>query len=213
MQDKWRLINGAELYDLRADPGQRTDTAAENPAVVEGLRHAYDVWWDMVSEQFGRDIPIALGQDQEPVKLTTHDLRNEACDVAWNHRQVREAKIVSGFWAVDVRQAGAYQVELRRWPEETGYEIAAGIDGDDVPWRKDCIKASDASHYSGGVAIPIRWARLTVGGAGYHEEIPTDNAAIVFEVDLEKGPDRLSAAFYDQSERAIAPYYVYVRRV
>ena len=213
MRNKWRLVNGAELYDVRADPGQRADISAQHPDVVAALRQAYDSWWDMVSEQFDRDIPIALGRDQEPVKLTTHDLRNEACDVVWNHRQVREAKVVSGFWAVDVRHAGPYQIELRRWPQETGYEITAGIDGDDVPWRKDCIKPADASHYSGGVAIPIRWARLTIGGTSYHREVPADNTAAVYEVDLQEGADRLSAAFYDEAERVIAPYYVYVRQV
>ena len=212
MRDKWRLINGTELYDMRSDPGQRSDIAADHPDVVDGLRQAYDAWGDVVSQQFDKDVPIALGQDAQPVKLTTHDLRNEASDVAWNHRQVREAKVVSGFWAVDVRAAGSYEIELRRWPEETAYEIAAGIDGDDVVWRKDCIRPSDAPHYSGGVAIPICWARLTVGGTTHQQEVPPDAVAAVFNVDLERGGDRLVAAFYDQVTRVIAPYYVYVRK-
>ena len=212
MRENWRLVNGNELYDLRTDPGQKADIAAENPDIVGELRSAYDRWWELVSDQFDRDTPIALGQDGEPVKLTTHDLRNEACDVAWNQRQVRQAKVASGFWSVDIRTAGAYEIELRRWPEETDHEVTAGIDGDDVPWRKDCIRPADATHYSGGVAIPIQWARLRLGGETYNQEVASTATGVVFKVQLTEGPDHLSAAFYDQAERAMAPYYVYVRR-
>jgi len=31
MTDRWRLINGKELYDLPRDPGQSRDVAAEYP--------------------------------------------------------------------------------------------------------------------------------------------------------------------------------------
>ena len=49
---RWQLIspNGGaqpkwQLYDVKADPGQQTDVAAENPAVVQQLAAAYDQWW------------------------------------------------------------------------------------------------------------------------------------------------------------------------
>lgn len=45
---------------------------------------------------------------------------------------MREGKAVAGYWAVDVRTAGTYSIELRRWPAETGYALSAGIEGDDV---------------------------------------------------------------------------------
>ncbi len=37
-----------QLFDLRNDPGQRRDVAAEHPDVVERLETAYDLWWEEV---------------------------------------------------------------------------------------------------------------------------------------------------------------------
>jgi arylsulfatase A-like enzyme len=213
MKSKWRLINGTQLYDLHTDPGERTDIADKHPEMVHELRAEYEKWWDVVSKQYDRDVPIAIGKDEEPVTLTTHDIRNESCAAAWNQRMVRQGSIVSGFWAIDVRRAGSYAIEMRRWPEETGYPVTTGIEGDDIEWRKDCIRESDTPHYSGGVALNIRWARLEVGGRSYHREVDEGSAAVVFPASLLKGRDRLFAAFYDESERTIAPYYVYVRKI
>jgi len=37
-----------ELYDLKADPGEKNDTAAQHPDVVKRLEATYDKWWDEV---------------------------------------------------------------------------------------------------------------------------------------------------------------------
>jgi len=49
---RWQLIspNGGaqpkwQLYDVKADPGQQTDVAVQNPEVVKQLAAAYDQWW------------------------------------------------------------------------------------------------------------------------------------------------------------------------
>ena len=41
MSDKWRLINGKELYDITRDPGQDKDIAKSNPAKVATMRGYY----------------------------------------------------------------------------------------------------------------------------------------------------------------------------
>ena len=210
MRGPWRLLHGLELYHLGDDPGQRHDIAAAHPEVVAELRAGYERWWELVSEQFDRDVPMAIGRDAEPVLLTTHDLRNEACNGAWNQAQVRQGHVAAGYWAIDVRRSGNYRIELRRWPEDAGYALDAGIDGDDVEWRRDAIQEQHTAHYSGGVALPIGWAALTVGGSRHHLETPSGDTAAVFEVALEAGPDRLSAAFHDRLERTIGSYYVTV---
>ena len=213
MKRRWRLVNGRELYELDSDPGQRRDIASEHPEVVAELRQDYEIWWKNISEQFDRDVPIVLGKDEEEVKLTTHDIRNEACNAVWNHRQVRAGQVASGYWAVDIRQPGRYEIELRRWPEETGYALTASIDGDDSNWRRDSIKPEDAPAYEGGVALAIQWAQLTIGGTNYQAEVDPTGTSARFAVDLTTGPDQLFAAFHDHTERSIAPYYVYVRRL
>ena len=213
MRGRWRLIDGRELYDLNEDPGQRQDIAASRPDMVADLRAAYDDWWELVSEQFDRDEPIALGGDDQAVKLTTHDIRNEACSAVWNQRQVRAGQVTSGYWAVDVREAGRYRVELRRWPEETGYALTAGIEGDDSGWYRAGIQPGDAPAYEGGVALALGWARLSIGGQHCQQEVDPAATGAIFEIDLAAGPDRLCASFHDHLERSIAPYYVYVQRL
>jgi len=211
MKQRWRLVNGTELYDLATDPGQRTDIADSHPDVVADIRAGYEKWWHIVSEQFDRDIPFVIGATDETVRLTTHDIRNETAITAWHQVQVRRGNAVSGWWEVDVREAGRYAFELRRWPEEAGYAIADGIEGDDVEWRRDIIVPERADRHSGGVALDIRWAQLTIQGKNYQAEVDGTKASATIEVDLTEGPDHLFAAFHDRKERTIAPYYIYIK--
>ena len=69
----------------------------------------------------------------------------------------------------------AYEIELRRWPEETGYALQAGIDGDDSNWRRDSIKPSDAHYYESGEAIPVQWAQVEIDGTARQCEIASDD--------------------------------------
>jgi arylsulfatase len=42
------LVNNKELYDLKADPGEKKNVIAEHPEVVAKFRAAYDQWWSDV---------------------------------------------------------------------------------------------------------------------------------------------------------------------
>ena len=213
MREKWRLVNGTELYDLTVDPGQRSDVSTAYPGIVESMRQGYEAWWDLVSPQFDADIPIAVGTDDKTVRLTTHDVRNEQCNCAWNQGQVRTGYIVSGYWEVDVKQSGNYEIEFRRWPTEAGHAVAAGIEGDDVEWRPEYIQERDWKMYTGGVALSIRWAQLRLGGRTHYAEVDPESIGSLFSVNLDKGIDHLYASFHDKRMRTIAPYYIYVRKL
>ncbi len=212
MQGRWRLVNGCELYDLDADPGQRRNIIDSHPGRVPAFRAAYEAWWETVSGQFDRDCPFALGETEETVCLTTHDIRNEAGDTAWNQGHVRRGLAVSGYWAVDVRSAGTYTIELRRWARSTGYRITSGIDGDDSGWRQDCADPRCDHLYTGGKALGLRWARISLAGLECHAEIDPDSDHAAFQVDLPEGETQLYAAFFDKEERTIAPYYIYITK-
>jgi len=45
---RFTLVNNAELYDLKADPGETKNVIAEHADVVASLRAAYDRWWDEI---------------------------------------------------------------------------------------------------------------------------------------------------------------------
>lgn len=212
MQNHWRLINGKELYDMSVDPRQTRDVAGEYPNIVNALRLGYEDWWDLVSVQFDRDIPFHIGGDDEEIVLTTHDIRNEDTAVVWHQGEVRKGERVSGYWELDVRTAGRYSFELRRWPREADRPLCDPIVGDDVPIRWDCIQESYRYFYTDGVSLDIQWARLQVGNQVLHAEVPAGGKEVTFELDLPEGPAHLYPMFYTAEPKALAPYYIYVRR-
>jgi arylsulfatase A-like enzyme len=42
---RFRLVNNKELYDIQADPGEKTNVLDKHPEVVKAMRSAYDAWW------------------------------------------------------------------------------------------------------------------------------------------------------------------------
>jgi arylsulfatase A-like enzyme len=74
MTSRWRLVNGTELYDIQADPGQQQNVAAEHPEVIARLRAFYEDWWAELEPTFQQATPIHLGHPAEnPTTLTCHD--------------------------------------------------------------------------------------------------------------------------------------------
>jgi arylsulfatase A-like enzyme len=214
MRDRWRLVNRDELYDLAADPRQRSNIAEGHPDIVAALREAYEAWWDLCSRQMDSEIPISIGaQVQETAELRTHDLRNPESDVVWNQGQIRQGQACLGYWEVLVERPGLYEFALRRWPAEAGHEIRAGIDGDDVVFRRDAIAEADWAHYTGGRALEFDAAHLEVTGRPAQSVPVADEVAAVLRIQLDAGPAHVSAHFSSVEGLKQAPYYVYVRRL
>ncbi|MGC1272446.1 MAG: arylsulfatase [Planctomycetaceae bacterium] len=121
MTQRWRLVNGEELFDINEDPGQKRNVATEHPEIVKELRDAYERWWEHVSDRNGDYVRIVLGSEAAPVvHLTCHDwhpLSGDTDDVPWSQRDtVEQDPQANGFWAVDVEQPGRYAFRLRRRP-------------------------------------------------------------------------------------------------
>ena len=211
MTDRWRLVDGSELYDIEADPGQRSDVAGDHPDVVERLRAAYEQWWAAVSTQFDRAVPHVIGaRDWTGSTITSHDLRNDECEVAWNQGHIRAGLVVDGLWEVRVERAGRYRFELRRWPAEAGHALDAGIDGSDVAWRPDAVAPADHTLYQGGTALGITRASISIAGCTVEQEVSPGAAIAEFTLDLPAGETTLTAGF-EVDGVTIAAYYVTIR--
>jgi len=211
MTERWRLINGEALYDMTEDRGQTRDIASRHPDVVATLRAEYETWWGIVSTQFDEDIPFTIGDEAHPaIELTCHDWRNEAAWVPHQQGEIRKGIVGAGYWEIDVARAGKYVFELRRWPSEADRAIRAGIEGDDVPWKKEWIGAPDWYYYTGGSAQPIREAGLRIGGREFIAAVQGDQKAARFTVSLEAGPTRLEAWFAGDGGLEMGAYYVHV---
>jgi hypothetical protein len=197
MTQRWRLINGIELYDIQIDPEQRNDVAAEHPDVVEELRGHYEAWWELVSPRFDEDCPIVLGTENEKVSvLTSHDWHGE--QHAWNQGQVRQGLVCNGYWAIEIAEDGEYAFELRRWAKEEDKPMTSGIPSKIIDW------------YHGGEALNLKTARIQVGDQEAIQTINPDAEGVTFAFRLKAGDARLQTFLTDDAGVSIGAYYVYV---
>lgn len=211
MTDRWRLVNGGELYDILADPGQLRDIAADHPDVVEQLRGEYEQWWQIVSTQFDESIPFAVGDPGCPqTRLNIHDARNETCDVPYMQGMIRQGYRCNGHWEIDVKTPGRYEIQLRRWPAETPHALAAGIDGDDIVWSPQYIDQAHHINYTGGRALPITSATLKIGTTRWHGKADPESQTVSFLVDLPKGQTTLEAVLHTDMDLVLSAYYVHI---
>jgi len=100
---------GFELYDMADDPLQQRNVAPEHPEIVTRMTNQYEAWFRDVTG--GRDYTdrgiarIVIGSPREnPVRLTRQDWRGP--QAAWTATSL-------GYWEVDVRRAGVYDVTMR----------------------------------------------------------------------------------------------------
>ncbi len=58
--ERYRLVNNSELYDIINDLGETTDISSQYPKVVENMRKEYDKWWNDVRPlMINEHIPLA----------------------------------------------------------------------------------------------------------------------------------------------------------
>ncbi len=212
MTNQWRLVNGKDLFDIRADPGQKTNLAKQHPAVVSRLAKFYEAWWQELVPTFGQPTAIYLGHpapSANPVTLTCHDWIADG-STPWNQRHIRNAEKKpgnTGFWAVDVKSAGEYSVELRRWPREADRAITADLEaGADVPG----VKAFRAAP---GQPFAAANAHLKLGGKELTLPVKEGAKSVTFRLKLKPGRDELWAKYTDDAGTPRGAYYAYVTQL
>jgi arylsulfatase A-like enzyme len=102
---RYKLVNGRELYDLQEDPAESQNLAAAQPERVAEMRAGYEAWFRDVAATRNFEVPrIYLGAKFEnPVLLTRQDWRGP--HATWEAGG-------QGYWEVDVRAADAYECTL-----------------------------------------------------------------------------------------------------
>lgn len=123
MTERWRLVEGDELYDIVADPEQRTNLADQHPDVVDTLTHEHLAWFESVKPGM-EATRIVIGSDVAPVtELTSQDWVTPRGNPPWSHTQVVRRAMSNGPWHLDVAAAGRYRISLSRWPQYLGKGI------------------------------------------------------------------------------------------
>ncbi|MBT6055619.1 MAG: N-acetylgalactosamine-4-sulfatase, partial [Planctomycetaceae bacterium] len=225
MSQQWRLINGSQLFEIKKDPGQTEDVAANHPQQVKKMKAFYDSWWAELEPTFLQTTEIYLGAQEAPrVTLTCHDWIGGT--PPWNQHMVRAAmgyrqkksgqknqgeadvsQAASGsFWAVKVMEPGTYTFELRRWPTEANKSLASSLPaGAAVPG------ASKAFRETPGEAIPIVSAGLRINGDVKSTVlVAKDNQSVQMSLPLQPGSYELAPFFKTEDGKEVGAYYCIV---
>ena len=183
MTDQWRLVNGTELFDIDADPAQTTDLAGAHPDRVASMRASYDDWWASLAPAMESTVRIALGGDENPVHLMSHDWHSGKGGTPWHQNHVRRGHVANGPWAVDVREAGDYEITLRRWPEQLD-------------------KAMDATA-----------ATVSIGNYNHEVSLDPSATSATFKATLERGPADLLTSLTGNDGKVRGAYFVAAHRL
>ncbi len=227
MEDKWRLIGGDQLYDIRTDPGQKNNIAADHPQQVARMRAFYDAWWNELQPTFAQTTEIYLGHPNHPeVSLTGHDWIQEELP-PWNQQHIRQGyplnpqqqehasaepqspRMHPGYWAVKVVEAGNYEISLRRWPVEADHPIRASL-----PAEPGVPGATRAFRSFAGTSVPIVEAQLQSNGVEIESHsVSHADTSVTFTTSLAAGSHRLAPIFVTSSGDELGAYYAIVRKI
>lgn len=196
--NQWRLVGEHELYDIRADPGQQNDVAEQHPDVADAMRAHYEEYWAAIEASVEEVEPLIVRGDPGVfTDLTSNSWIEVDCD---NRTRTAEAcgPPRGGKWQIEVEQAGAYSVELSRWPFHLERDLT-------VQGPPTTIGGAPIAV---GKALPIAAAQLSVNGAAPVTERSMKGAtSIPFTVELEGGRNTLQGWFRDGSGRDLAGAY------
>jgi arylsulfatase A-like enzyme len=187
LTERWRLINGKELYDIDADPGQSHEIAAQHADVVASLRNDYEQWWDSLTPIYAEYVAIDVGNITEnPTYLTAHDwhaLEGQATRAVVMQDSVPKEPQSNGFWFVNVVEPGTYEFTLRSRPEHAA-------------------SAMNATR-----------ARVKVAVHEIAGDLTADATSATLTLQLEVGRQRLQTWLIGPGETSRGAYFVEVRKL
>ena len=124
---------------------------------------------------------IDVGGAENPTRLMSHDWHTNNGATPWHPVHVQNGLIANGPWALQVVQAGRYQITLWRWPEAQQRAmqcVRAAIEVAGVAAAADVLPS--ATHASFEVDLPagpamlrtklVRATVAAVGGAAEPQE-------------------------------------------
>ncbi len=185
MSGPWRLINGRELYDLRADPGQQKNLATLRADTVEQLRAAGETWWSSLAPDKLEPVRTIVGGAQDPVLLTPHEWLGRSA-IPVSRDDVIRGTPANGQWVLEVARQGNYDILLRRWP----------------------LTVNRAIHES--FFTPDK-ARIRLGTHDETKSVPPGSTGVNFRIALKPGPATIQTWFMGENKISGA-FFVEIRR-
>jgi arylsulfatase A-like enzyme len=184
MTERWRLVNsdGEALFDIQADPAQRTNLAGKHPEVVAQLRAHYDQFWSRVSPRL-TPVRIDVGNPAEnPTVLCSQDWYLPKGNPPWNFNSIMKLPKVTGPWMLQVQHAGRYRITLRQYPKAANRPVVA------------------------------ERAKIEIAGQTVEQSVEAGSNGVAFEIDLPAGPTELVTYLYDENGKAGGAYFTEVEK-
>jgi arylsulfatase A-like enzyme len=149
---QYRLDADGRLYDMLADPGQRRDIAAKQPAEAERMRKAVQVWrYDVLAELPAEDDrPFPVGHTARPITVfpardgqPRGGVERSAAAPNCSYFTHWTSPNDSMAWPVEVLTAGRYEavVDYSCPQEDVGAELELAIGG--ASWKGKVNTAHD----------------------------------------------------------------------
>jgi len=208
--EKWRLINGNELYDIKADRGQKNNVAALYPDVVNKFMEKYDAYWNELGQiDYPRPRPVIGSPYQEETWLNTISwIKSDDSPDSWNQSHVLAGNRIRGFWPVEFAGDGLYQFDVRRWPKEVNQPISSSLPEQKI---SDISCLGKPVRKGEGKAISVVKVRLKVGEQQIEKNINETDVGALFEMKLNKGIADIRSWFYTTDGDSLSAFYVYVK--
>lgn len=131
MDSRWKAVwkdakSKPMLFDLQADPGEKSDVALEHGDVVDRLTRNYEIWFEDMrkTREFAPPRIVLDPAHEDPVWLTRQDWRGPKA--GWN-------KDSNGFWQVDVRKESKYDVTLHFLAPGAPTKVTYTVNGRPTP--------------------------------------------------------------------------------
>ncbi|MFI3321113.1 MAG: arylsulfatase [Rikenellaceae bacterium] len=214
MKKDWRLMDGTELYNVKNDPGQTVDVAAQYPEIVAELKAEHEKWWDSL-EGLNDDAKMAYiplsNPNSESIEINCHDCHDPLTRPSpYSQTAIRSGQLpaVDTYWAVEVSEDGVYDFELYRWPVEAELNLeATAPEGDNDPGTKN---------YKEGVAIKgIIGGKITIGDITKEAKVKnpkTEKCVKINGVELKKGKYKMSAIFNRNDGTSFGTQYLKITK-
>jgi arylsulfatase A-like enzyme len=209
MDDRWRLVNGKELYDMANDKIQSRNVIDQHPLVVEKLALGYEKWWQSIMNEGPNEryAYIKVGAEKEnPSRINAHDMLTGKHGSAWHQNGATAAAQATGRWKIEFVEDGEYSISLRRFPRESGLAINAAF-----PAQEKIVRLERAK--IGSEKEDFEQAYIYVANLEGTKIIEEGQEEVTFTGYVSAGKYDMEAQLIDSAKRVYPAYYVYIEKL
>jgi len=209
MDDRWRLVNGKELYDMANDKIQSKNVIDQHPLVVEKLALGYEKWWQSIMDEGPNEryayIKVGAGKEN-PSRINAHDMLTGKHGSAWHQNGATAAAQATGRWKIEFVEDGEYSISLRRFPRESGLAINAVF-----PAQEKIVRLERAK--IGSEKEDFEQAYVYVANLEGTKDIEGGQQEVTFTGYVSAGKYDMEAQLIDSAKRVYPAYYVYIEKL